>query len=143
MFKLVNSIICLAGIADLEIPCVVLEEVHRKKGFDSRLIGKSFGVSKMIGVEAIASGSNVQSGNMVFEPILEEEVFRFDCSADDRTAAFPSLSFVNQKDRDTPLLTTKGKPSFNPTFECILGQQTVKIEVSYLAEFVKSLNITM
>ncbi|KAL1834678.1 uncharacterized protein LOC108215608 isoform X1 [Daucus carota subsp. sativus] len=83
----------------------------------------------MAGVEAAASGSDVQSGNMVFKPILEEGVFRFDCSADDMDAAFPSLSFVNQKDRDTLLLTTKGKPSFTPTFECVAGQQTVKIEL--------------
>lgn len=87
----------------------------------------------MGGVEARASSSDVKSGDMVFEPILEEGVFRFDCSADDRNAAFPSLSFVNQKHRDTPLLTSKGTPSFTPTFECILGQQIVTIEVSYLA----------
>ncbi|KAK1367710.1 alpha-glucosidase 2 [Heracleum sosnowskyi] len=83
----------------------------------------------MTAVEAMASGSDVQSGNMVFEPILEEGVFRFDCSAEDRNAAFPSLSFVNQKDRDTPLLNTRGKPTFTPTFECVLGQQTVEIEL--------------
>ncbi|KAK1367709.1 Alpha-glucosidase 2 [Heracleum sosnowskyi] len=83
----------------------------------------------MTGVEATASGSDVQSGNMVFEPILEEGVFRFDCSAEDRNAAFPSFSFVNPKDRDTPLLNTRGKPTFTPTFECVLGQQTVKIEL--------------
>ncbi|KAK1366432.1 hypothetical protein POM88_041993 [Heracleum sosnowskyi] len=82
---------------------------------------ESFVVSKMTGVEATASGSDVQSGNMVYTPILEEGVFRFDCSGDDRNASFPSLSFVNQKDRDTPLLNTKGKPTFTPTFECILG----------------------
>lgn len=90
-------------------------------------------MSKMAGVKATASGSDVQSGYMVFEPILEEGVFRFDCSADDRNTAFPSLSLVNQKDRDTPLLTTEGKPSFTPTFERVNEEQTVKIEVIYVA----------
>lgn len=107
--------------------------VHRKKEFDKRQAEESFVVSKMGGVEARTSGSDVKSGDMVFEPILEEGVFRFDCSADDRNAAFPSLSFVNQKDRDTPLLSINGKPSFTPTFECVIGQQIVNIEVSYLA----------
>lgn len=123
----------------LRITKVVLDElslnplVCRKKGFDRRRTGESFVVSKMGGNQASASGSDVKSGDMVFEPILEEGVFRFDCSADDRNAAFPSHSFVNQKNRETPLLTTKGKPSFIPTFECAHGQQIVNIEVSYLA----------
>ncbi|KAK1393565.1 hypothetical protein POM88_012621 [Heracleum sosnowskyi] len=82
----------------------------------------------MGGVGARASSSDVKSGDMVFEPILEEGFFRFDCSADDRIVAFPSLSFVNHKDRDTPLLTSKGKPSFTPSFECVIGQQIVTIE---------------
>ncbi|KAJ0020657.1 hypothetical protein Pint_31284 [Pistacia integerrima] len=34
------------------------------------------------------------SGDMIFQPILEDGVFRFDCSADDRDAAYPSLSFL-------------------------------------------------
>lgn len=102
---------------------------RRKKGFNKKWTRGRIVVSKMGGVEASASGSDVKLGDMVFEPILEEGVFRFDCSADDRNAAFPSLSFVNQKDRDTPLLTSKGKPSFTPTFECVLGQQIVKLEL--------------
>ncbi|KAK4401021.1 Alpha-glucosidase 2 [Sesamum angolense] len=42
-------------------------------------------------------GTETRSGKMIFEPILEEGVFRFDCSADDRNAAFPSISFENPK----------------------------------------------
>ena len=72
------------------------------------------------------------SGNMLFEPILEEGVFRFDCSADDRDAAFPSLSFTNQKNRDSSIMN-QNVPVYTPTFECVFGQQIVVIEVSYLA----------
>ncbi|CAK9179426.1 unnamed protein product [Ilex paraguariensis] len=79
--------------------------------------------------EGMTVTSDVKSGNMVFEPILEEGVFRFDCSADDRNAAFPSLSFVNPKDRETPIMTTDKAPSFTPTFECVLGQQIVNLQL--------------
>lgn len=75
--------------------------------------------------------SEVRSGSMIFEPILEDGVFRFDCSANDRDAAYPSISFVNSKDRDTPI-TTQKVPLYTPTFECLLEQQIVKLEVSYL-----------
>ncbi|KAK4401019.1 Alpha-glucosidase 2, partial [Sesamum angolense] len=54
---------------------------------------RSLAVSKMAGYE----GTETRSGKMIFEPILEEGVFRFDCSADDRHAAFPSISFENSK----------------------------------------------
>ena len=82
------------------------------------------------------------SGNMLFEPILEEGVFRFDCSSDDRDAAFPSLSVTNQKNRDMPIMNHK-VPMYTPTFECVLGQQIVTIEVSYLALFssISAINI--
>ncbi|GLU05271.1 hypothetical protein SLE2022_223800 [Rubroshorea leprosula] len=65
---------------------------------------------------------------MIFEPILEDGVFRFDCSSDDRNAAFPSLSFTNTKLRDTPILIHK-VPSYIPTFQSLLGQQIVKLEL--------------
>ena len=80
--------------------------------------------------EAIAS-SDVVSGDMIFEPVLEEGVFRFDCSASDRQAAYPSLSFVNGKDRDTPI-STRTAPSYTPTYQCVRGQQIVKLEVHSL-----------
>ncbi|KAL0327711.1 UNVERIFIED_CONTAM: Alpha-glucosidase 2 [Sesamum angustifolium] len=65
---------------------------------------------------------------MIFEPILEEGVFRFDCSADDRHAAFPSISFENSKVRDTPLVNVHKVPTYIPSFECVLGQQIVTVE---------------
>ncbi|KAK9215058.1 hypothetical protein WN944_007061 [Citrus x changshan-huyou] len=67
--------------------------------------------------EAIAS-SDVVSGDMIFEPVLEEGVFRFDCSASDRQAAYPSLSFVNGKARDTPI-STHMRPLYTPTYQCV------------------------
>ncbi|KAF5936060.1 hypothetical protein HYC85_027189 [Camellia sinensis] len=79
--------------------------------------------------EEMAVTSDVKSGNMVFEPVLEEGVFRFDCIADHRNAAFPSLSFVNPKDRDTPIMTSHNVSSYIPTFECVLGEQIVQIEL--------------
>ena len=65
--------------------------------------------------------SDVNSGKMIYEPILEDGVFRFDCSADDRNGAFSSISFVNSRDRDTPIMNDK-VPLYIPTFECIMGQ---------------------
>ncbi|KOM45435.1 hypothetical protein LR48_Vigan06g074100 [Vigna angularis] len=65
---------------------------------------------------------------MIFQPILEDGVFRFDCSVKDREAAYPSISFVNGKDRDTPISTEK-VPLYNPTFEIRLEQQIVKLEL--------------
>ncbi|KAF4378533.1 hypothetical protein F8388_022354 [Cannabis sativa] len=66
------------------------------------------------------------SGNMVYEPILEDGVFRFDCTASDRDAAYPSLSFVNSKARDTPIKNHNvGDPTYIPAFKCHLGQQHV------------------
>lgn len=68
------------------------------------------------------------SGKMVFEPILEDGVFRFDCSGDDRGAAFPSLSFADPKVRETPIMVHK-RPEFVPEFQCLHGRQIVTIQV--------------
>ena len=68
------------------------------------------------------------AGDMISEPILEDGVFRFDCSASDRNEAFPSLSFVNSSARDTPI-KSHTTPSYVPTFKSLLGQQIVKFEV--------------
>ncbi|XP_057992258.1 uncharacterized protein LOC110664588 isoform X2 [Hevea brasiliensis] len=84
--------------------------------------------SKMAGHEGKTVTSDVKSGNMIFEPILEDGVFRFDCPGDDRLAAYPSLSFINSKDRDTSIIS-HSVPSYIPTFECVLGQQIVKLEL--------------
>lgn len=72
---------------------------------------------------------DVKPGKMVFEPILEEGVFRFDCSADDRNAAFPSLSFVNPKVRDTTVTSNHNVPSFIPTSQYLAEQQVVYFEL--------------
>lgn len=83
----------------------------------------------MAELETTTVTSDVESGNMVFEPILEDGVFRFDCSPDHRNAALPSVSFVNSKDRDTPIMGSHKVPSYTPTFECLHGQQIVQIEL--------------
>lgn len=83
----------------------------------------------MAGYEGTAVTTDTRSGRMIFEPILEEGVFRFDCSTDDRNAAFPSISFVDPKVRETPIMSIKNVPSHIPTFECVLGQQIVNIKV--------------
>ncbi|KAJ8509812.1 hypothetical protein OPV22_000246 [Ensete ventricosum] len=67
------------------------------------------------------------SGAMVFEPILEEGVFRFDCSETDRAAAFPSLSFADPNVRETPIAVRR-VPEYVPTFERRLGKQMVMIQ---------------
>ncbi|KAF7809386.1 Alpha-glucosidase 2 [Senna tora] len=85
-------------------------------------------MSKMANYEGPTVTNNVNSGNMIFKPILEDGVFRFDCSTNDRDAAFPSISFVNSKDRETPITSDK-VPSYIPAFECLLGQQVVKLEL--------------
>lgn len=86
---------------------------------------------KMGGIEGTTAMSDARTGNMIFESILEEGVFRFDCSADDRNAAFPSISFVDPKVRETPLMSIHKVPSHIPTFECVRGQQIVNIEVAF------------
>ncbi|XAR70737.1 Alpha-glucosidase [Bertholletia excelsa] len=80
-------------------------------------------------VEGITATSDAKSGKMIFETIIEDGIFRFDCSADHRNAVFPSLSFVNPKDRETPIMSGHKVPSHIPTFECVRGQQIVQIEL--------------
>ncbi|KAM7490938.1 hypothetical protein LguiA_033859 [Lonicera macranthoides] len=105
-----------------------VSSICRKKRPSNRLRRERVVVSKMAAYEGKTVTSDVSSGKMVFKPILEEGVFRFDCSADDSEAAFPSLSFVNPKDRDTPIMSVHKVPSYTPTFESIMGQQIVNIE---------------
>ncbi|GFZ16314.1 heteroglycan glucosidase 1 [Actinidia rufa] len=102
---------------------------YRTKRNNKRLVGGRLIVSKMSEFEDAAATSDVKSGNMVFEPILEQGVFRFDCSVDDRNAALPSISFVNSKERDTPIMGNHTLPLYTPTFECVHGQQIVRIEL--------------
>lgn len=84
----------------------------------------------MARIDGRTSMSDARTGNMIFERILEEGVFRFDCSADDRNEAFPSFSFVDPKVRETPIMSIHKVPSHIPTFECIMGQQVVNVEVT-------------
>ncbi|XP_057477808.1 uncharacterized protein LOC130765414 isoform X2 [Actinidia eriantha] len=102
---------------------------YRTKRNNKRLVGGRLIVSKMSEFEDAAATSDVKSGNMVFDPILEQGVFRFDCSVDDRNAALPSISFVNSKERDTPITGNHTLPLYTPTFECVHGQQIVRIEL--------------
>lgn len=85
-------------------------------------------MSKMIEGET-SLNSEVRDGKMVSQPILEEGVFRFDCSEADRNRAYPSVSFVNPKVRETPLANVQKLPAFVPSFECVQGQQIVNLEV--------------
>lgn len=76
--------------------------------------------------------ADANTGNMLFMPVLEEGVFRFDCSEKDRDAAYPSLSFVDCKVRDKAIAVHK-VPEYIPAFECMHGQQTVTIKVCHTA----------
>ncbi|CAN8270486.1 unnamed protein product [Cochlearia groenlandica] len=71
----------------------------------------------------------VASNDMIFEPILEHGVFRFDCSVDHRKAAFPSVSFENSKDREVPI-TSHSVPAYIPSCLCLQDQQVVTFEFS-------------
>ncbi|KAM4124060.1 hypothetical protein ACB094_01G203900 [Castanea mollissima] len=99
----------------------------RRKRLSRKLIGERL-ISKMADHEQKAVTADVSSGDMIFQPILEDGVFRFDCPPNDRDAAYPSLSFVNSKDRETPIMSHKA-PLYTPTFECFLEKQIVKIEL--------------
>ncbi|KAK1438367.1 hypothetical protein QVD17_04175 [Tagetes erecta] len=82
--------------------------------------------------KTIHRGSKISMAvEMVFEPILEEGVFRFDCSADATNLSFPTLSFVNPKQRDTPLVLVSNHktPSYIPTFELLSQNQIVYLEL--------------
>ncbi|KFK39663.1 hypothetical protein AALP_AA3G273200 [Arabis alpina] len=67
--------------------------------------------------------------NLIFEPILEHGVFRFDGSVEHRKAAFPSVSFKNKKDREVPIIS-KNVPAYTPTCACLGEQQVVTFEFS-------------
>ncbi|KAL9369092.1 hypothetical protein Peur_040291 [Populus x canadensis] len=77
--------------------------------------------------QAKVVAADVVSGDMIFQPILEDGIFRFDCSAEARAASYPSLSFIRSKDRDTPIMS-HSVPSYTPTYECVSGKQIVKFE---------------
>ncbi|KAJ7943956.1 Alpha-glucosidase [Quillaja saponaria] len=102
------------------------DSIFRKKRLSEKHCKRL--ISKMVSSEGQAVTADVTSGTMIFEPILEDGVFRFNCSTNDRDAAFPSFSFVSSSVRDTPI-TSQKIPLYTPTFECIPGQQVVKLEL--------------
>ncbi|KAE8695540.1 Detected protein of unknown function [Hibiscus syriacus] len=99
----------------------------RKKSYSKKLTGRKR-VSNMADSEVKVATSDSTAGKMIFQPILEDGVFRFDCSENDRDAVFPSLSFINSKSRDVPIMSNKA-PLYIPSFVCRLGQQIVKLEL--------------
>lgn len=73
-------------------------------------------------------GNDAESAKMmVFEAVLEDWIFRFDCSSADKSSAFPSLSFVDSKLRETPI-NPNVVPSYIPTFDKISDQQIVTLQ---------------
>ncbi|XP_009761908.1 uncharacterized protein [Nicotiana sylvestris] len=118
---------CISLLTSRSTTCV--HRLIRPKTVNKRSTGVSFVASKMARIDGRTAMSDARTGNMIFEPILEEGVFRFDCSADDRNAAFPSFSFVDPKVRETPIMSIHKVPSHIPSFECVMGQQVVNIEL--------------
>ncbi|XP_016201260.1 uncharacterized protein LOC107642423 isoform X2 [Arachis ipaensis] len=98
--------------------------LRRKRRFCEKFLAKMANYERKT---VTSDGTGVSSGKMIYKPILGDGVFRFDCSVNDRDAAFPSISFVNSRDRDTPITSDK-VPVYTPTFECLLEQQVVKLE---------------
>ncbi|KAG2317308.1 hypothetical protein Bca52824_020430 [Brassica carinata] len=85
-------------------------------------------------VKMTVSGDNSETiatspTEMIFEPILEHGVFRFDCSVEHRKAAFPSVSFKNIKDREVPVIS-HSVPAYTPTCVCLEEKQVVTFEFS-------------
>ena len=111
----------------------ILSLAFRKKRYSKKLTWRRL-MSKMTDSEVKAATSDSTVGKMIFESILEDGVFRFDCSTNDRDAAYPSLSFKNTNNRDVPIMSNKF-PLYIPSFECLLGQQIVKLEVCYCPAF--------
>ncbi|KAG7578421.1 Glycoside hydrolase family 31 N-terminal domain [Arabidopsis thaliana x Arabidopsis arenosa] len=93
---------------------LVLKSTLRRKGNKSlvRMTGDS--------LETV----DMASKDMIFKPILEHGVFRFDCSVEHRKAAFPSVSFKNSKDREVPIVSHSA-PAYIPTCVCLQDQQQV------------------
>eukprot|EP00252_Welwitschia_mirabilis_P011944 TRINITY_DN2656_c0_g1_i2.p1 TRINITY_DN2656_c0_g1~~TRINITY_DN2656_c0_g1_i2.p1 ORF type:complete len:985 (-),score=212.67 TRINITY_DN2656_c0_g1_i2:79-3033(-) len=67
---------------------------------------------------------------MVFMPILEEGVYRFDCDTQTRENSFPSFSFSNAVVRERVFEASVDKvPVYIPLCECMQSQQVVTIEL--------------
>lgn len=73
------------------------------------------------------------STSMVWLPILEEGVFRFDQSEDSRKGAAPCFSFTNSRLREEVIDVSSFKkktPTFVPQFSTEKGQQVVTLQVT-------------
>ncbi|KAK7315556.1 hypothetical protein VNO77_34109 [Canavalia gladiata] len=70
--------------------------------------------------QTIASGSRIKSKNMIFEPILKDGVFQYDCFVNDIDASYPNSSFVNSMNRD--LLITTHKKLIEFVSELVAGR---------------------
>ncbi|XP_010551672.1 PREDICTED: uncharacterized protein LOC104822230 isoform X2 [Tarenaya hassleriana] len=99
---------------------LVISNTTRRKGKKS--------VVSMTVSEGSSVPKEVAPSNMIYEPILEDGIFRFDGSEEHKKAAFPSVSFMNSKDRETPIISQRF-PSHLPSFVCLHGQQVVTFEL--------------
>lgn len=101
------------------------------------------GNKSLVRMTVSGDSSETVSTDMIFEPILEHGVFRFDSSVDHRKAVFPSVSFKNSKDREVPIVS-HSVPAYIPTSVCLQDQQVVTFEVSvsYSFSFLKT-DLTM
>lgn len=73
------------------------------------------------------------STNVVWLPIFEEAVFRFDQSDDARKGAAPCFSFTNSRLREEAIDVSSFKkktPTFVPQFSTEKGQQVVTLQVT-------------
>ncbi|CAH8314348.1 unnamed protein product [Eruca vesicaria subsp. sativa] len=73
--------------------------------------------------------SETAPSDMIFRPILENGVFRFDCSVEHRVTAFPSVSFKNSRDREAPF-PSDNVPAYTPTYSFLEEQQVVTFQFS-------------
>ncbi|XP_002883444.2 uncharacterized protein LOC9321644 isoform X2 [Arabidopsis lyrata subsp. lyrata] len=87
------------------------------------------GNKSLVRMTVSGDSSETVSTDMIFEPILEHGVFRFDSSVDHRKAVFPSVSFKNSKDREVPIVS-HSVPAYIPTSVCLQDQQVVTFEFS-------------
>lgn len=98
-------------------------------------------------VKMTVSGDNSETKGiapteMIFEPILEHGVFRFDCSVEHRKAASPSVSFKNIKDREVRVISDN-VPAYTPTCVCLEEKQVVTFEVSVFSNLFYNIHFDM
>ncbi|KAJ0254729.1 Heteroglycan glucosidase 1 [Hirschfeldia incana] len=97
--------------------------------FTTRSKGRRHCLVRRMSVSGGDSSETAPSVDMISEAILEDGVFRFDCSLEHRKAAFPSVSFKNSKDREVPIPSYIA-PVYTPTYSLLQEQQVVIFEFS-------------